>query len=398
MKNSQKFKKFLSVSEKTKNILTYILVAAVVILIVMTAAQKLGNMTISTFTSDVRTYFMSLGSGDGYPYSLDADEVSDVVVNKSNLNFLLSDKTMALTSSAKEIMSKNHSFSSPVMKMKGSRMIVYDLDSGKFRVQSGADILWEHSESGKLTAAAIGAKGNFAVAYYEDSSKSVLKVYGKNKKEKLSHDFSNERIIDVDLSPNGKFAAVAAVKAVNGEMTSKLYVLNIGSGDTTASFDYPSATLLRVNYVKGNNIAVLGDSLRSYIKNNKDRQDDLNFNSDKLHNYRVAQNGSSVLVLSKYGSTSLSSLTFYNSKNKEKFTEEFDKEAKCVDTDGKYTAVLFDSEVRTYNSRGKQIGTIYFSGEPDRVVIDGSRTYVLTSVNIKSYKTRGTTDERQASE
>ena len=124
----------------------------------------------------------------------------------------------------------------------------------------------------------------------------------------------------------------------------------------------------------------------------------MTFNSDKLHNYRVAQNGSSVLVLSKYGSTSLSSLTFYNNKNKERFTEEFDKEAKWVDTDGKYTAVLFDSEVRTYNSRGKQVGTIYFSGEPDRVVIDGSRTYVLTSVNIKSYKTRGTTDERQVSE
>ena len=111
----------------------------------------------------------------------------------------------------------------------------------------------------------------------------------------------------------------------------------------------------------------------------------------------MAQNGSSALVLSKYGSSSLSSLTFYTNGNKEKFTVDFDKEVQWVDTDGKYVAVLFDSEIRTYNKRGKQVGTIYFTGEPQRVTVDGGRTYVLTSVNIKSYKTRGTTDERQAS-
>ena len=182
-------------------------------------------------------------------------------------------------------------------------------------------------------------------------------------------------------------------------MSSKLYVFNINKADEyIACFDYPGTTLLRVNYVKGNNISALGDNLKSYIKNNSKRQDDTKFGSDKLYKYCVASNGSSALVLSKYGSTSLSSLTFFNSSDKERFTVDFDKEAKWVDTDGKYIAVLFDSEVRTYNKRGKQVGTIYFTGEPQRVTVDSGRTYVLTSVNIKSYKTRGTTDERQVSE
>ncbi len=77
---------------------------------------------------------------------------------------------------------------------------------------------------------------------------------------------------------------------------------------------------------------------------------------------------------------------------------DFDKEIRGVDTDGKYIAVLFDSEVKTFNKRGKQVGTIYFTGEPKKVTVDGSKTYILTGVNIKSYKTKGTTDERQASE
>ena len=375
------------------------LAVAVVILIVMTAAQRLGNMTVSTFTSDVKAYFMSLGSGDGYPYEISASKVNNITVNKSNLTLLLDDKTITLTSSAKEIMPKSHTYSNPVMKTRGSKMIVFDLDSGKFRVQNGSDILHEETLDKNIMAAAIGSKGNYAVATYGKDAQSVLKVYSKNGKEKFSWEFKDERITDTDLSPNGKYVAVTAIKAQNGEMSSKLYVFNLSKADNYIScFDYNGTTLLRVNYIKGNSLVAVGDNLKSYIKNNTNRQDDVKFNSDKLHNYCVSQDGSSVLALSKYGSSSLSSLSFYNSSNKEKFTVDFDKEIRSVDTDGKYVAVLFDSEVKTFNNRGKQVGTIYFTGEPQRVVVDGRRTYILTGVNIKSYKTKGTTDERQVTE
>lgn len=399
MKSSGKSKKFkLRITDRSKKILTIVLAVAVVILIVMTAAQKLGNMTVSTFTADVKTYFMSLGSGDGYPYEISAGKVKNITVNNSNLNLLLDDKTISLTSSAKEIMQKSHTYSNPVMKSKGSKMIVFDLDSGKFRVQRGSDTVIEKSLDKNIMAAAIGSKGNYAVATYGKDAQSVLTVYNKNGKEKFAWNFSDERITDIDLSPNGKYAAVAAIKALNGEISSKLYVFNLSKADEYAAcFDYGGTTLLKVNYIKGNNIVAVGDNLKSYIKNNTNRQDDLKFNSDKLHNYCVSQDGSSVLALSKYGSSSLSTLSFYNSSNKERFTVDFDKEIRSVDTDGKYVAVLFDSEVKTFNKRGKQVGTIYFTGEPKRVTVDGGRTYILTGVNIKSYKTRGTTDERQVS-
>ena len=56
MKSSGKSKKFkLRITDRSKKILTIVLAVAVVILIVMTAAQKLGNMTVSTFTADVKT-------------------------------------------------------------------------------------------------------------------------------------------------------------------------------------------------------------------------------------------------------------------------------------------------------------------------------------------------------
>lgn len=400
MKKSRNFKKIkLKLNAKTKKVLMICLAVAVVILIVMTAAQKLGDMTVSTFTADVKAYFMSLGSGDGYPYDISASKVKNITVNNSNLVLLLDDKTTVLTSSAKEIMPKSHTYSNPVMKNKGSKMIVFDLDSGKFRVQNGADISQEVTLERNIMAGAIGSKGSYAVATYGKDVQSVLTAYSKKGKERFTWEFGNERVTDLDISPNDKFIAATTIKSENGEMSSKLYVFNLGNKEEyTACFDYPGTTLLRVNYIKGNSLVAVGDNLKSYVKNNTDRQDDMSFNSDKLHNYCVSHDGSSVLALSKYGSSSLSSLTFYTNKNKEKFTVDFDKEIRSVDTDGKYTAVLFDGEVKTFNKKGKQVGTIYFTGEPEKVVVDGGRTYIQTGVNIKSYKTKGTTDERQVSE
>lgn len=397
MKISKKIKKRISLSSKAKKILTYTFVVAVVVLLVMTAAQKLGNVTVSTFTSEVKTYFMSLGSGDGFPYEVEANTVSDIIVNKSNLEVLSNDKTLVLTSSAKELEPKNHSYSSPAMKAKGSKIIVYDLGSARFRVQNDSEIIKENTMDNNITAAAIGQKGSYAVASYNAESQGVMKVFTKSHDEKFSWNFGYERIIDIDISPNGKFAAAAAISSSNGEINSKLYVFKLDKAENyVACFEYPGTTLLRVNYVKGNNITALGDNLVSYIKNNTDRTDDRSFNSDKLNSYSVAPNGSSALVLSKYGSTSLSSLSFYTNKNKEKFTQTFEREVKGVNTDGKYIAVLFDGEVRTFNKKGKQVGTIYFNGDPKKVVVDGGKTYVLTSVNILSFDTKGTTDERQA--
>lgn len=382
------------IGKKAKLIFTVLLVLAVTLLIVITAAQKLGNMTISTMTSDVKAYFMSIGAGEGYPYQIKSDNVKNVEMINSNMVLLLKDKTMMLTSTAKEITPVNHSYANPVMKNKGSKIIVYDLDSGNFRVQSGSEIIKEYENDTDIMAAAIGKRGNYAVGTYGIDVQSVLTVYGKNHKEQFVWKFKSERIIDIDLSDNGKFAAVATVSSNNGDINSKLYVFNFNSSEYVSCFEYNGTTLVKVNYISGTNIIALGNNLRSYITGNTQRQDDQSFGSDELHNYYVTDGGRSALVLSKYGSSALSSLNVYSNKNNAEFTVSFDKEMKWVDCDDRYTAVLFDNEVRTFNKKGEQVGSIAFSGEPVRVEVSGNKTYVLTSVGIQCFDTKGTTNNK----
>lgn len=377
-------------SKKTKLTLSILFVISAVLLIVFTAAQNLGNMTINTMMADVKSYFLSLGAGDGYPYELDAVNVRDMKINNSNIYLLLNDKTTTLNSTAKEIMPQAHTYSNPAMKSVNSRFIIYDLDSKRFRIQQNTEIEYESEVSGKITAASIGEKGNYALGTYGENVQSVLTVYNKKNEEIFIWNFKSERIVDISLSDNGKFAAVATIEVIDGEINSKLYVFSFKSKEYVSCFDYKGTTLVKVDYVNGTNIVAIGDNLRSCILKNTKRQDDQSFGSDVLSNYSLTDKGRTTLVLSRYGSTSLSKVSVYSKNNKESFTPlSFEKEVIWADSDEKYTAVLFENEIKTYNKRGKEIASQTFDGKALRVAVDGKRTYVLTTAGLQCFNTRG---------
>lgn len=379
-----------ALSNQTKKVLSVVLVIVAVLLMVFTAAQTFGKMTIRSMADSVKAYFISLGAGDGYPYDIDAYSVEDIRINNSNLHILTDTKTTVLNQTAKEIMPQEHSYSDPAMKIKESKIIVYDLGSTKYRLQNGTEIIHDAEASGRITAAAIGKSSNYALGTYGSSTQSVFTVYNSKHEEIFIWNFKSERITDISLSDNGKYAAVTVIDAVNGQINSSLYVFNFKSKEYVSRFDYNDTTLVKVDYVRSNDILVLGNNVRSYIKNNTKKSDDILFGSDVLYNSCVTDKGRNAVVLSRYGSSSLSKLNVYSNRNKEQFTVSFDKEMKWVDCDEKYTAVLFENEVRTFNKKGKQIGSISFTGEPVRVAVDGSKTYVLTTSGLQCYDTKGT--------
>ncbi|MEE1064969.1 MAG: DUF5711 family protein [Acutalibacteraceae bacterium] len=389
MEEKRKKKSKLRMSKKSKLTISVLFVLSAILLIVFTAAQNLGNMTVNTMVADVKAYFMSLGAGDGYPYDIDAGSVRDIKINNSNIYLMLSDKTTTLNSTAKEIMPQAHTYSNPAMKSKNSNFIIYDLDSNRFRIQQNTEIKHEGEASGRIMAAAIGKKSNYALGTYGDSVQSVLTVYDKNNEAVFIWNFKSERITDISLSDNGKFAAVSTIDALNGEINSKLYVFDFKSEDYVSCFDYNGTTLVKVDYVRKTDIVAIGDNLRSCILGNTERQKDYVYGSDQLSGYSVTDDGRSTLVLSRYGSAALSKLNVYSKKNEQEFSLNFEKEVKWADSDEKYTAVLFETEVITYNKKGEKLATQTFEGEPIRVAVDGKRTYVLTTSGLQCFKTKG---------
>lgn len=377
------------INPRFKKALIVFLIVVAVVVIGLFAAQEIGNVTINSMTDSVKAVVGNMGSGEGFPYELGADSIVDVSLNNSNLFILCGDETTVLNSTAKEINPEKLNFSNPVMKTKDAFAIVYDLDSDKFRIQNGAEIIREGKAEGKIMSAAVGRRGNYALGTYGSNVQSTLSVYNKKGEALFIWDFKSERISDISLSDSGKNAAVTTVYSSEGKISSRVYVFDFSSEKPVAKLDYDSSVLIHVDYIRNNDIVVLGDNIRSYIKDGKIRKDDQQFKTDKLNSYCVNNQGRSALVRSKYGSSSLCTLEVYSSKNKLQFTTDFDKEVKGVDCGERYTAVLFDNEIKTFDKKGREKGTIKFSGEPSRVIVSGTDVYVFTSVSIQCYNVKG---------
>lgn len=384
-----KSKGFKGLSSKAKTVLSILLCVAAVIVAVIFTAQKAGNVTITSMAGDVKDLVGNMGSGDGFPYELSADSVRDIEVINSEMLLLLNNRTMILNSTAKEINPVELKFSNPVMKTKDSMAIVYDLDSAKFRIQNGSEVTKEGEADGRIMAAAYGRRGNYAFGTYGKDVQSVFTVYNKKGEKQFGWSFKTERISDIALSDNGNTAAVTTVDSKEGKIGSKVYVFRFDTDKPVSQLEYDSSVLVRIDFVRSNDIVVLGDNIRSYIKDGKTRKDDLQFKTDKLNSYSVSAQGRTALVRSKYGSSSICTLDVYSARNKLQFSTEFNREVKDVDCGEKYTAVLFENEIKTFDKKGRGKGTIQFVGEPSEVFVIGSDVYVMTSINIQCYDVKG---------
>ncbi|MCR4594760.1 MAG: hypothetical protein K5761_06865, partial [Clostridiales bacterium] len=81
---------------------------AVVLVLVILAFAKVGNITLSSVTDSVRSAFSGLGSGDGYPHEVSGGDISDTDITASDLILVYDDAVRILDSTAKSISEISH--------------------------------------------------------------------------------------------------------------------------------------------------------------------------------------------------------------------------------------------------------------------------------------------------
>ena len=126
------------------------------------------------------------------------------------------------------------------MDLRAGRLIVYDRGGRKLRLQNRTKILLEKELESDIVTCAIGRSGNFAVATREDNAASFLTVYDKNVNEVFKWRSSNDYIMDIALSDDGKYAAVAVAGSSSGKLYSKTYVFAFSKDKPLASLEYPA--------------------------------------------------------------------------------------------------------------------------------------------------------------
>lgn len=382
-KNGNKF--FERLKPGIKAVLKVLLVLLIAVSLVFIAARSIGGVTLNSITGNIKVVLSNIGSGDGYPYDTSGAQIASVYLDGSKVFAFSKGKTFLLSASAKELNEADIEYGKPAIKYKNGKAIVYDRDSGKFRVQNTSEIIAEKEMKKNITAAGIGKKGNCAVATGASGAQSQLTVFDKSQKEAFTWTFKDERVSDIDLSDDGKFAVVSTIVAENAQINSKVYVFRFDSKDYVACFDYDDNAVVSVQYVESHNICVISDKMRSFITDNTTRVSDDAFDSDVLHRRSDDDSVLNAVALLKYGSDSSSILKVYKD-DELLFTQKVGSEIKDVSCSDKYVAVLTDSKVTVYNKKGELKAEFSADVSDSYVLVGRKRVYTVSPSAVSCNK------------
>lgn len=378
-------------AEKSREGVVKIAKAACIILVVLmllfVAADRFGNITFSSVGDYFSGVISGAKSGEGYPYYFESSTAENVEKINSDLLVLTDDSTFVLDATAKKLSELQHSYSVPLICSRNGRAVMLDVGGYSYRVQSKTKVLYEGTSEHKIITGAIGKDGSVALATRGDGSMSELTVYNKNQKEVFKWECAKEVIVSVDISDNGKRAAVSVLGAENGELYSKVIIFDFRYSEQISEYSYGSQSVSDVEFIASNKVLATGKEVFSIIDKTSKQDEDLSLNS--LSRVYTADNNTTVAVFSKYGSSSAKIIKAYSASGKLLFTADVNSNVRSVSCDGSYISVLTDRQLISFNKKGKTVGIHSVTSDGISCFTDGNNTYVLTTSAINCYKTVG---------
>ena len=219
---------------RRRRIRTVACIAAVmaVVLLVLQFVLPIG------IAENAENLIATLGAGS-FPIELYGTETLDSATCSNYFYVLTNAELNAISVGGKKIYSVSHGFGSPVLKHSETRALLFDQNGFNVNIYNlGGEVTSLVTERNILNAA-ITRNGWYAIVTESEEYASVVSVYNRNDKLVYEWYSATDPVNNIVLSPNGKKLAVSTVNADNGELHSKLYVLEYESPDPVFSADFP---------------------------------------------------------------------------------------------------------------------------------------------------------------
>ena len=242
-----------------------------------------------------------------------------------------------------------------------NRFLAIAEDKGqKFYIVEDKNILWQKEVEGNISQIHVNKNGYVAVVIVDTSYKTVIKMYDPKGKEMFNTYLSSTRAVDVSISNDNKYLAVAEVDTSGTIIKSNIKVISIekASSDPTNSLEntYESEDnklITNIKYQDKNKLACMyTDSIHS-IDDGKDNTliDNQNrkviFQSINLNNYACSIEEKSSGLFTADSLTNL--INIGNGEKKEYIAESVTKE---LYTYGNIIALNLGTQVEFINTDG----------------------------------------------
>lgn len=368
VKDIKQIKRQKHLSAFFKRMLAFIIIASIGIMLYITSDQwypkleGIGNKYIIENTEDFASVEFPIKISDGAKYSVSVLGNNISLVNDTHFNIYSS--RGALTSS------RQHNFSSPILKASGNKALLYDLGGKTFKVESKNKTIYEKELEDSIIFARISSEGYVAVVSDSDKYVCLLTVYDRNGNVVYTRG-SIERIADVVFTDHSSACIVVNTDAETGELNSTAVKVQLNKKDElwiASNID----TFCVATFVNNSDFLIVGDDKYSVYGENGNMKYLVNY-PNQLKDYSFTDNMYSFLF--ENTKQRESSIYLHEVASETPITINLKDEIKSISANGTYVFALGYNKLYKYNYAGELVGEV--DVDTDFHTIKSTKGYIL---------------------
>ena len=196
--------------------------------------------------------------------------------------------------------------SSPVLKVKGPYILLFEQHGKKVSLYEGDKQLFQVETSEKILTGNISANGDCALITEKTHYKGAVLVYNKSGQEIFSRSFGKNSALAVAISDSRRLCV--SLLSNENKVTSQIVFLNVDKTEEDATLNYDDSVIFDLDFV-GNTLYAFADNALISITNNGKQNWKYEYSDKTLHKYSDNSSNSRLMLFDASNSAELCIVT-----------------------------------------------------------------------------------------
>lgn len=285
-------------NKKIKNKTSTVLVVLIIVIVFgIIAYTNRSNFVGSSISG--RTVF-NFDTGQQYKFES----------QRSYITALCADGIVAFNQNGRKTWDIQRQTSNPRMQNEEGYTLLFDKGNNEISAYNDGAKMWERSMEQPIITAKINAKGFAAVVSYEIGYKGKIEILNSAGELIYMWQLGENYVVDVDISPDCRFFAAAAVLPAHAKLTSKVAVVDIDAESIIGETVREDTLIVEIKYQSGGSLVALGEDELVGISSRGEQRWVVDFGGRQLQKAILPYNTSCVLTFA--GSRNNSVVEVYN--------------------------------------------------------------------------------------
>ena len=373
-----KFKKEGEKRRPIRGFLSFALMLAAVLLVVLFAAYRDG-----TGFDILRRYLHygrseQVGGATVYRYE-SASKNRFALLGESLV--VLSDASLSLYDSAgEEVFSTPVTMAAPALASGGGRAVAYDVGGTALYVVDASGLLLELTadEEEPYISATLNKNGQLAVTAQKRGYKGSVKVYGRTPGPEPVFEFKSSQRFVSDGYVLGDTLAAVTLGQENGVFVSNIVLYRMPGEDPAANYSVTGGLVAAIGEQEGRLVTV-SDSVLTCAGTGGEISGSYSYDGSYLRDYDLGGTGFTALLLNRYRSGSVGRLVTVDKNGEELGSLDIREEVLNISASGRYLAVLYADHLSVYNQDLQAYATLQGTGDARDVLMRSDGSVLLLS-------------------